>query len=105
MRLILRTISLLALIMAVITGVQDAIRSVATSQIVITSLGSAWYSVSPDTLNLAQAVIQRKIHPYLWDPVMQWILLRPAWSVFLVLALLFYLIAWRRPKPAGRFTA
>ncbi len=105
MRLILRTISLLALIMAVITGVQDAIKSVATSQVVITSLGSAWDSVSPDSIDLAQAVIERNIHPYLWDPIVQWILLQPAWAVFLVVALLFYIVAWRRPKPAGRFTA
>ncbi len=105
MRFLLRAISLLALIIAVIAGVQDAIKSVASSEVVITSLGAAWYGISPDTLNLTQAVIQRRIHPYLWDPVMQWVLLQPSWAVFLVLSLFFYLIAWRRPKPAGRFTA
>ncbi len=104
MRFLLRAISLLALIMAVITGVQDAIKSVASSQIVITSLGSAWYTISPDTLSQSQTLIQGHLHPYLWDPVMQWILLQPAWAVFLAIALFFYLIAWRRPKPAGRFS-
>ncbi|MEO4044335.1 hypothetical protein AAFN47_22275 [Hoeflea sp. CAU 1731] len=104
MRFLLRAISLLALIMAVITGVQDAIKSVASSQIVITSLGSAWYNVSPDTLTQSQSLIQGHLHPDLWDPVMQWILMQPAWAVFLAIALFFYLIAWRRPKPAGRFS-
>ncbi|MBW8638197.1 hypothetical protein K1W69_13460 [Hoeflea sp. WL0058] len=104
MRFMLRAISLLALIMAVVTGVQDAIKSVASSQIVITSLGSAWYNVSPETLAQSQTLIQGNLHPYLWDPVMQWILLQPAWAVFLAIALFFYLIAWRRPKPAGRFS-
>ena len=99
----MRTISLIALVMAVITGVIDAIKSVAGSELVITPLGAAWFSISPDTLNLMQAIIQRNLHPYLWDPIAQWILLQPAWAVFLVISLFFYLIAWRRPKPAGRF--
>lgn len=105
MRFLLRAISMIALVMAVIAGVIDAIKSVAASEVVISPLGAAWYGLSPDTLNLAQAVIQRNVHPYLWDPVVQWILLQPAWAVFLVISLFFYLIAWRRPKPAGRFAA
>lgn len=105
MRFLLRAISLIALALAVIAGVIDAIKSVAASQVVISPLGAVWFGLSPDTLNLAQAVIQRNVHPYLWDPVVQWILLQPAWAVFLVLSLFFYLIAWRRPKPAGRFAA
>ena len=105
MRFLLRAISLLALIVAVISAVVDAIRSLAASEIVITPLGAAWYSFSPDTLNLAQALIQRNVHPYIWDPIVQWILLQPTWGVFLTLSLIFYLITWRRPRPAGRFAA
>ncbi|MEX3010982.1 hypothetical protein [Hoeflea sp. TYP-13] len=103
MRFLLRALSLLALVVAVISAVVDMIRSVAGSEVVITPLGAAWYSISADTLNLTQAVIQRNVHPYIWDPVVQWILLQPTWAVFLVLSLFFYLIAWRRPKAAGRF--
>ncbi len=105
MRFLLRVISMLALVVAVISGVVDAIKSVAASQIVITPLGADWYSLSPDTLNLTQAVVQRNVHPFIWDPIIQWILLQPTWAVFLVLSLLFYLIAWKRPRAAGRFSA
>ncbi|MDF2369934.1 MAG: hypothetical protein P1V21_03990 [Rhizobiaceae bacterium] len=105
MRFIFRIISLLALVVAVISGVVDAIKSVAASRVVFTPLGSDWFSLSPDTLNLSQAFIQRHVHPFLWDPVIQWILLQPTWAVFLVLSLFFYLIAWRKPKAAGRFAA
>ncbi len=105
MRFLLRAISMIALVLAVIAGVIDAIKSVAASQVVMEPLGNAWYAISPDTLNLAQAVIQRNVHPYLWDPIIQWVLLQPTWAVFLVLSLFFYLIAWRRPRPAGRFAA
>ncbi len=105
MRILLRTIGLIALAMAVIAGVNDGIRSVTASQVVIEPLGSTWYAISPDTLNLAQAIIQRNVHPYLWDPVIQWILLQPSWAVFPVLSLFFYLITWRRNRPAVRFVA
>ena len=105
MRFLLRTISLLVLVLAVIAGVIDAIKSVAASKVEFTPLGLAWFEISPDTLNLVQAAVQRHVHPYLWDPVIQWILLQPTWAVFLAVSLLFYLIAWRRPRPAGRFAA
>lgn len=105
MRFLLRTISLLVLVLAVIAGVIDAIKSVAASRVELTPLGQIWFELSPDTLNLVQALVQRYLHPYIWDPVIQWILLQPTWAVLLVISLLFYMIAWRRPRPAGRFAA
>ncbi len=81
------------------------IKSIAASQVIITPLGADWYQLSSDTLNLTQAVIQRNVHPYIWDPVVQWILLQPTCSESLVLSLSFYMIASRKPRPAGRFAA
>ncbi len=105
MRTLLRAIGLIALVMAVITGVNDVIRSVATSEIVIEPLGSIWYAISPDTLILAQAAIQRNVHPFLWDPVIRWILLQPSWVVFSVLSLFFYLISLHRKRSAVQSAA
>lgn len=105
MRFLLRAISLLALVIAVISAVIDMIKSVAASQVIITPLGADWYKFSADTLNLTQAVIQRNVHPFVWDPVVQWILLQPTFAVFLFLSLLLYVIAYRKPRPAGRFAA
>jgi len=105
MRLLLRAISLVALVLAIVTGALDTVKSVANAGLVFSPLGGLWYEISPDTLNLAQAVIQRNVHPYLWDPIVQWVLLQPAWTVFLALSLFFYVIAWRRPRPARRFAA
>lgn len=39
-----------------------------------TSLGGIWFSAHNGSLNLTQAVIQRYIHPALWDPMLQWVL-------------------------------
>ncbi|MEM6464338.1 MAG: hypothetical protein AAF724_20745 [Pseudomonadota bacterium] len=105
MRFLLRALSLLALVVAVISAVIDMIKSVAASQVIITPLGAEWYRISSDTLNLTQNVIQQNMHPFLWDPVVQWILLQPTWGVFLVLSLVLYLIAWRRPRQARHFAA
>jgi len=59
-------------------------------------LGELLYEVDPEGLNLAQAVIQRYVFAFLWDPVITSILLTPVWIVFGVLALVFAGLArWR----------
>tara|TARA_B100001105_G_scaffold249076_1_gene235558 strand:+ start:722 stop:1093 length:372 start_codon:yes stop_codon:yes gene_type:complete len=105
LRFLLRFISLLFLVVAVITGVVDAIQTVAADKLTLTVLGEAWYAFSPDSLDATQSFIQRSIHPLLWDPVIQWVLLQPAVAVFLTLSLVFYLLGYKRLKPAGRFAA
>ena len=59
-------------------------------------LGELLYAIDPEGLNLAQAVIQRYVFAFLWDPVITSILLTPVWIVFGTLALLFAGLArWR----------
>lgn len=99
-RFFFRMLAILALALTVIMLVIDATRSIAASALVFTPLGESWYSVSPDTLNLAQAVTQRHILPFLWDPVMIFILTLPGWLVFAVLSLIFYAIGRNRQRPA-----
>lgn len=105
MRFILRLISLFFLVVAVIAGVVDSIETVSAGVYTPTILGEAWFQFSPDTLNMMQATVQRYVHPALWDPVIQWILLKPAALVFLALSLIFYLLGYRRKNAAGRFAA
>ena len=44
--------------------------------------GELWYALDVGSLNLVQAVVQRYVHPWLWDPVIQTALTWPAWSLF-----------------------
>jgi len=97
-RFFFRLLSLLCLAVACIMAVLDVSRSIAGSEIVLTALGASWASASFDTLNLAQATIQRYVSPWLWDPVMLWVLSQPGFAVFGVLALLFYMIGYRRRR-------
>jgi hypothetical protein len=40
-----------------------------------------WFSIDTGSLNLVQAVVQRYLHPVLWDPVIAGILQWPLWSI------------------------
>lgn len=44
--------------------------------------GEIWFALSPDTLNLMQAVVQRYISPALWDPTIVSLLQLPAVALF-----------------------
>lgn len=44
--------------------------------------GELWYQIHRPSLNVSQAVIQRYIHPAIWDPGIITLLKWPAWSLF-----------------------
>ena len=62
------------------------------------ALGQLWYQLNRPSLNLAQAIIQRYIHPFLWDPIILSILLCWAFAVLMVLGLLILVIFSRRSR-------
>lgn len=49
--------------------------------------GKLWFALDSASLNAFQSIVQRYLHPGLWDNAMVPLLLRPAWeaAVFLVL--------------------
>ena len=49
------------------------------------AIGHLWFKMDVASLNLSQAVVQRYVHPSLWDPVIVTVLQWPAWIVFGVL--------------------
>ncbi len=104
-RFFFRFLSVVALAVAVILAVVDATRSIAASELVLTPLGTSWFAVSPESLNVAQALVQRYVFPVLWDPIIVTILTLPGFVVFLVLALLFYMIGRRPARRFGRVGA
>jgi hypothetical protein len=62
------------------------------------ALGQLWYQFNRSSLNLVQAVVQRYIHPFLWDPIIVSILLCWAFVVLMVLGLLLLAIFGRRAR-------
>ena len=50
------------------------------------AIGYLWFKIDTGSLNLSQAIVQRYIHPSLWDPVIVTVLTWPAWITLGVLA-------------------
>ena len=68
------------------------------------ALGQLWYDLNRSSLNLIQAVVQRYIHPFLWDPIIVTILLCWGFAVLMVLGMLILAVSRtraRRRSPQG----
>jgi hypothetical protein len=105
MRFVARVMSLIFLVVAVIAGLVDAIQSVAAHKPIFTPLIQSWNEASPATLELVADLFAGHLPLWVWDPAAIWVMAQPSFAVFLGLSLLFYLIGYRRKKPAGRFAA
>ena len=64
-----------------------------------TSAGKVWYRLSPGSLNLLQAGVERHLWQPLW-PAILWILLRPVWLVLAAPG--FVLAFWPRHRTRRR---
>ncbi len=78
--------------------VRDLIVGIETKTWAPIALGQLWYELNRSTLNLVQAVTQRYIHPFLWDPIIVSILLCWAFAVLMVLGLLILVVFGRRSR-------
>lgn len=105
MRFLFRLAAFAVLVVAVLAGTVDSIQSVSASKVVLTDAATAWSSASPATMDGARFLIERYIHPTVWDTGAIWLLAQPAFAVLLGLALLLWMIGYKRPPIAGRFTA
>ena len=70
----------------------------------VLALGEIWYEIDAASLNFAQAVVQRYLWPFLWEPVITSVLLLPGWAAFGAPGLV---LAWafrrRRRRRRGGF--
>lgn len=105
MRFLLRALSLLSLVLAVIAGTIDSIQSVAGSGVVLTSFGSAWQDMGGTTLATTQAFVAEHLGEAVRDAVFGWLLFQPAFAVFLALSLLFWMLGYRRATAQGHFAS
>ena len=53
----------------------------------VIAAGELWFELHSGSLNLSQAVIQRYLHPWLWEPAIVTVLRAPASALFGVLGL------------------
>src|SRR5215468_12672566 len=96
-----RVIGWIALLAGSAVLVRDLLVWIDTKHWAPIALGQLWYDLNRSSLNLVQAVVQRYIHPFLWDPIIVTILLCWAFAVLTVLGLLI-LILFRKRSSAAR---
>jgi len=96
---VVRVIGWLLIAAAVVLLGRDLLHWIQAGHWSATPAGKAWYALSPGSLNLLQAVIERHIWQPLWPPIL-WVLLRPAWIVLGLPGLLLAL--WPRPRQRRR---
>jgi len=73
-----RLIGWLLMAAAIVALGGDVLASLAAGSLDTLSLGALWFKLDPASLNLSQAVIQRYVSAWLWDPAIQWLLQQPA---------------------------
>ncbi len=89
---------------ALVALVVDATKTIAASSLTVTALGLAWASINPASLMSVQQFVQRTVEAYvghwLWDPVIQWILLLPTWVILGAVGFLLTYLGRRRRRKA-----
>lgn len=90
MRFVFRLLALIALALAVIAGVIDAVQSVAADRVVMTPLRAAWEDVGPSSLAALEGLVARA--PAFATTGLDVLLGQPASLFLLALALLLYLL-------------
>ena len=100
-----KILGLFVLALAVVLAVLDITRSITASDVILTPLASSWAAVSPQSLLSSRELVQTWAHPYLWDPVLTFVLQLPSWLVFWLLAMIFLKLGQRRENPYGRFAS
>jgi hypothetical protein len=93
-----RVIGWIALLAGAAVLVRDVLVRIDTKHWAPIALGQLWYDLNRSSLNLVQAVVQRYIHPFLWDPIILNILLCWAFVVLMVLGALLLVLFRRRER-------
>ena len=100
-RFILRLIGVVLLAGGFAALVIDGTRSIAGNRLLWTPFEQTAQWLLPGKLPLLQAIVERDLHPLLWNPVLVTIFALPTFLVLGVLGLFFLLIARKRPRSIG----
>ena len=95
---IARALGWLMLALAVMAAGAEALHALEAGAAEWMPMGLLWYRLSPASLNLLQAVVQRHLWPALWDPGIVFVLNLPASAVLAGLGLVL-LLAGGRSEP------
>jgi len=98
-----RIVGWLLLFLAVFSFAYEIVNWWETDQYQVVALGQMIFDYWPGLLPNLQAGVQRYLHPTIWDPGIQTILLLPGWLVFGVPGLILVLLLRRPRRRKGMF--
>lgn len=93
-----RILGWLLLALALLTAGAEAVASLRAGEWQPLALGQVWYDLDSGSINLMQAVVQRYLHPAIWDPGVIFVLQWPAWLVAVIPAFILLLFTRRRRR-------
>ena len=88
-----RIIGLIVVFAAVAVGIADLVHRLEVGEWKSILFGDIAFSLFPETLNIIQAVVQRYVWAYLWDPIIQTFLLLPVLPTLCAIGLVLFLWA------------
>ena len=97
-RFLFRFIGLICLAAAFILVIYDGMKSIAGSNLFLTSVRTLWELINAGSLAKLKPLIDPYAGGFLWDPVMVAILAAPSWSLLGGFGILLLLLG-RRKKP------
>lgn len=105
MRFLLRLFSAFFLAAAVVAGTADTIQSFAADAPVMTPGLAVVAFVAPSAYAKAEGYVAGLPDGARWQGLLDRVFDQPAFALFLGLSLIFWMLGYKRPKPAGRFSA
>ncbi|MCK0196009.1 hypothetical protein MWN34_03690 [Ancylobacter sp. 6x-1] len=96
-RFLLRFIGLWLLAGGFVALVVDGTRSIASSELVMTGLGEAWFALNASSLTRIQHAVETGLSPRIWDYVGVPVLMTPLAASLAVLGILLLLLG-RTPR-------
>ena len=105
MRALLHFLSLVFLTAAVIAGVSDTVQSFAVDKLTLTTGFDVWRFLSDDSYGIVKSWMSGLQGGAILDQGLDRLILQPAFVLLLGLSLIFWIIGYKKPKPAGRFSA
>jgi hypothetical protein len=99
-RFLLRFVGLLCLALGFIFLVYDGTKSIADQHLYVTRVSDVWAAVHEQSLVQLQPIVER-IATWLWDPVMESVLMAPSWLVLAILGTILLLLGRKRRPLIG----
>ncbi|MGC1465135.1 MAG: hypothetical protein WA792_05330 [Pseudolabrys sp.] len=97
-RFLFRFLGLLCLAAAFILVIYDGMKSIAGNAVYFTNVQVLWDIINAASLQNLKPLVETKIGPWAWDPILVTALTWPSWAVLGVLGILLIMLG-RKKKP------